>query len=101
MRLFRAFLLAGLAGGSAAARGQPLNAPSESIVVHGHRRHLVPAPMPDPTIRSPDERAQVARDPITGAPIAAFGSAYMDSSPMGGPGRGSETGGPFVAPSHP
>ena len=83
---------------------------TEKKVVHGHRS-LPPGYKEAPSMDfqygdDPDHLAKVQRDPVTGADLSRYGSAYQSSSPFGsgswgsfGSGTlGSSTGNGWVIP---
>lgn len=78
------------------------NAGSEKKTVHGHRS-LPPGYQDAPSMDfehgdDPDHLAKIQRDPVTGANISRYGSAYQSSGPFGSGGVGDATGGSWVIP---
>ena len=86
---------------------------TEKKVVHGHRS-LPPGYQDAPSMDfqygdDPDHLAKVHRDPVTGADLSRFGSAYQSSSPFGSGtwgsfgsgGLGSSTGNGWIIPAAP
>lgn len=75
---------------------------SEKKTVHGHR-NLPPGYQDAPSMDfqhgdDPDHLAKVQRDPVTGADLSRYGSAYQSSGPFGSGQVGDSTGNGWVTP---
>lgn len=88
--------------GSGAA--QAINTPkSEAKTVHGHRSPLPMGYQDAPSMEiehgdDPDHLAKVHRDPVTGADLSKYGTAYQTTGPFGGASMGDSTGNGWVIP---